>query len=176
MTEHTLLEPAAETVRTFNNLLAEKGLTYYICDRLVGEMRHGVIGIRAAGAANVFARAIDREEYARSSSIWSSGDASIGRPRTGSPKHRALLALVARIQAVEPAQPAEERQPGQALYEDCDCEFDPYSEEPNEEESWHYLRTCRICSATWFSTHCPHDGIQRPCPNGHVNRPFGAPK
>jgi hypothetical protein len=100
MTEQsTPIEPAAETVKAFNTLLAEKGLTYYIFDRLVGEMRHGVIGLRPAGAANVFAKAVDREEYARNSSIWSRSDETIGRPRTGSPKHMALLALVARLKA-----------------------------------------------------------------------------
>jgi hypothetical protein len=100
MNEHTTpVEPAAETVKAFNNLLAEKGLAYFIVDKLVGEMRHGVIGVRPAGAGNVFARAIDREEYARSSSSWSCADATIGRPRTGGPKHMALLALVARLKA-----------------------------------------------------------------------------
>lgn len=100
MTDHTTpIEPAAETVRTFNQLLAEKNLAFYIVDRLVGELRHGVIGIRPAGAGNVFARAIDREEYARSSSSWSSSDVTLGRPRTGSPKHLALLALCKRMKA-----------------------------------------------------------------------------
>jgi hypothetical protein len=100
MTEQTTpVEPAAATVDAFNQLLAEKGLTYYIFDRLVGEMRHGVIGLRPAGAANVFAPAVDREEFVRSSSSWSSADANIGRPRTGSPKHLALLALVERMWA-----------------------------------------------------------------------------
>lgn len=99
MTEHTTpIEPAAETVRTFNQLLEEKNLAYYICDRVVGELRHGVIGIRPAGAGNVFARAIDREEYARSSS-WSSSDATLGRPCTSSSKHMALLALFERMKA-----------------------------------------------------------------------------
>lgn len=89
----TTLQPAAETVKEFNSLLAAKGLTYYIFDRLVGEVRHGVIGLRPAGAANVFAKAVDREEYPRNSSVWSRSDETIGRPRTGSPKHLALLAL-----------------------------------------------------------------------------------
>jgi hypothetical protein len=92
-------ESAAETVRTFNLLLAERGLAYYIVDKLVGEMRHGVIGVRPAGLSNVLAPAVAREEYTRSSSSWSSADATIGRPRTGSPKHVALLALVDRLRA-----------------------------------------------------------------------------
>lgn len=100
MTEQTTpIEPAAATLKTFNQLLADKGLTFYVFDRLVGEMRHGVIGIRPAGAGNVFAKAVDRQEYVRNSSNWSSADATIGRPRTGSPKHLALVALVERLKA-----------------------------------------------------------------------------
>lgn len=99
MNKQITLELAASTVREFNNLLAARGLTVYVFDRLVGEMRHGVIGIRPAGAGNVFAKALDREEYARNSSSWSSADAEIGRPRTGGSKHMALLALVARLKA-----------------------------------------------------------------------------
>jgi hypothetical protein len=95
----TALQPAAETVKDFNNLLAAKGLTYHVFDRLIGEMRHGVIGLRPAGAANVFVRAVYREEYARNSSVWSRSDETIGRPRTGSPKHLALLALCQRMKA-----------------------------------------------------------------------------
>lgn len=98
MTEQTLpIEPAAETLKAFNQLLAEKGLTAYVVDKLVDDRRHGVIGIRPAGMSNVFAKAVDREEYARSSCSWSSADAKLGRPRTGSPKHLALLVLVARL-------------------------------------------------------------------------------
>jgi hypothetical protein len=105
MTEQiTPIEPAAETVKAFNKLLAEKSLAVYIVDKLVGELRHGVISLRPAGISNAFARAVDRVEYSRSSSSWSSGDAKIGRLRTGSPKHLALRALVARMQKVEPAQ------------------------------------------------------------------------
>jgi hypothetical protein len=95
----TPVGPAAATLREFNNLLAEKGLAYYIVDRLVGDRRHGVIGLRSAGAGNIFAPAVHREEYARRSSTWSSADAQLGRPRTGSQKHMALLALVERMKA-----------------------------------------------------------------------------
>jgi hypothetical protein len=95
--QSTPLEPAAETIRAFNALLAEKRLAYYVFDRLAGDVRHGVIGLWPAGAGNIFAPAVDREEYCRSSSTWSSTDATLGRPRTGSPKHLALLALVARM-------------------------------------------------------------------------------
>jgi hypothetical protein len=45
----------------------------------------------------------------------------------------------------------------------CDCQFDPY-EDGDEEESWHYKRTCEACGETWWGLHCPHDGVQNPCP------------
>jgi hypothetical protein len=32
-----------------------------------------------------------------------------------------------------------------------------------EEESWHYLRTCETCGGRWYGLHCPHDGHQNPC-------------
>lgn len=51
----------------------------------------------------------------------------------------------------------------------CDCEFTPYDPadyEPGEEieESWHYLRECPTCGRRWWGLHCPHDGVQNPCP------------
>ena len=45
----------------------------------------------------------------------------------------------------------------------CDCEFSPYTD-GDTEESWHYLRTCLHCGYEWYGLHCPHDGIQNPCP------------
>ena len=44
----------------------------------------------------------------------------------------------------------------------CNCEFDPNS--GDDGESWHYLRECLACGATWHGLHCPHDGVQNPCP------------
>ena len=34
-----------------------------------------------------------------------------------------------------------------------------------KEESWHFKRTCDYCGHVWAGIHCPHDGIQNPCPN-----------
>lgn len=45
----------------------------------------------------------------------------------------------------------------------CDCEFDPETAEPGE-EACHYLRVCPFCTAHWAGLHCPHDGVQNPCP------------
>jgi hypothetical protein len=50
----------------------------------------------------------------------------------------------------------------------CDCEFDPDPSDPEEdtlEKSWHYRRTCPACGGVWFGLHCPHDGVQKPCPH-----------
>ena len=56
------------------------------------------------------------------------------------------------------------------MLHDCDCEFTPDPLEPDE-PALYYARTCTHCGAAWFSLHCPHDGVQRPCPNGHINDP-----
>ena len=49
--------------------------------------------------------------------------------------------------------------------DDCDCEFDPYDDpEDEDDESYHYRRTCEMCGEVWWSLHCVHDGIQNPCP------------
>jgi hypothetical protein len=45
--------------------------------------------------------------------------------------------------------------------DECTCEFD--FPEPDGEESWHYTRTCPD-GHTWGALHCPHDGVQNPCP------------
>jgi hypothetical protein len=48
----------------------------------------------------------------------------------------------------------------------CDCEFDKSAiyDDDIEEESCHYKRTCAHCGNIWYGLHCPHDGIQNPCP------------
>ena len=54
--------------------------------------------------------------------------------------------------------------------DECNCEFDPYDDEP-ETDSWHYKRSCQACGSTWYSLHCIHDGYQNPCPScGVMNR------
>lgn len=40
----------------------------------------------------------------------------------------------------------------------CDCKF------AAPESSWHYKRTCKNCGNIWYGLHCPHDGVQNPCP------------
>jgi predicted RNA-binding Zn-ribbon protein involved in translation (DUF1610 family) len=53
--------------------------------------------------------------------------------------------------------------------DDCNCEPDVGDDEdfPDEEPigNTHYTRTCEVCASTWESLHCPHDGIQNPCPS-----------
>lgn len=47
----------------------------------------------------------------------------------------------------------------------CECEFDPSFADEDGGESWHYKRSCTRCGMTWAALHCPHDGIQNPCPH-----------
>lgn len=53
---------------------------------------------------------------------------------------------------------------------DCDCDFDPYEGEDSvyeggddDEGSFHFRRTCKMCGFVWWSFHCAHDGVQNPC-------------
>lgn len=49
--------------------------------------------------------------------------------------------------------------------QDCDCEQDMgFTDEPDEEPCL-FTRTCQMCGCEWGSGHCPHDGVQRPCPD-----------
>lgn len=56
--------------------------------------------------------------------------------------------------------------PAEQFGEDCACEFTPYPEPPGHpdfEESWHFLRRCRLCRKTWYSTHCRCEQPLRTC-------------
>lgn len=50
----------------------------------------------------------------------------------------------------------------------CECEFTPYDD--SEEDSWHYLRRCSNCQATWYSLHCRCEQPNRLCGNCHIKR------
>lgn len=60
----------------------------------------------------------------------------------------------------------------------CDCEFDTDPEDEDVDqldyEPWQYLRTCENCGDYWYGLHCPHDGVQNPCP-GCMARPTPVP-
>ena len=45
----------------------------------------------------------------------------------------------------------------------CECEPDAEPDEPGEPRT-HYVRTCAACDGQWEALHCPHDGVQNPCP------------
>ncbi len=34
----------------------------------------------------------------------------------------------------------------------------------DDDELTHFLRTCAACGNQWDGLHCPHDGVQNPCP------------
>jgi len=52
----------------------------------------------------------------------------------------------------------------------CNCELTVDPDDP--EDDWHYDRVCEFCGAKWRGLHCPHDGVQNPCP-GCGKRPTG---
>jgi hypothetical protein len=54
---------------------------------------------------------------------------------------------------------------------ECTCEFDRDPDDPPDEEPWHYRRECVYCSKKWWSLHCPHDGVQKPCPHCKRKQP-----
>lgn len=89
--------PAAESVQSFKQLLADQGLAYFVTWRWEGWRKFGVIGVRPAGVENALEPALEREEFARSNSSFTAADRLIARVRTGSPKHLAILALTARL-------------------------------------------------------------------------------
>jgi predicted RNA-binding Zn-ribbon protein involved in translation (DUF1610 family) len=45
----------------------------------------------------------------------------------------------------------------------CDCELSVDPDDPSDD--WHYLRACPSCGREWRALHCPHDGVQTPCPH-----------
>jgi hypothetical protein len=49
----------------------------------------------------------------------------------------------------------------QALTDACVCTYTPVDDE--DTDSVHYLRRCGRCHQTWYSLHCPHDGVQGQC-------------
>jgi hypothetical protein len=91
------IEPAQETVTAFKELLASKGLAYFVSWRWEGWRKFGIIGVRPAGQSQALAPAVDREEFARSTSRFTAADRVIGKVRTGSPKHLAISALSRRL-------------------------------------------------------------------------------
>jgi hypothetical protein len=101
-TAQVIYEPAADTAKAFQALLAERGLGYYIVHTWVEWRRHGVIRVvplDAKGKADWTEPAVQREVFARSTSSWGPSDSVVGRVRTGSPKHQALLNIIERIRA-----------------------------------------------------------------------------
>jgi hypothetical protein len=95
----TVLQPAAETAPGFEQLLAANNLSYYISWRWEGWRKHGVIGITEKCEWYELPPVLEREEFSRASSKWGSKDRTLGRVRTGSPKHSAILALYQRLAA-----------------------------------------------------------------------------
>jgi hypothetical protein len=106
------LQPASETVKEFEQMLTENNLSYYISWHWAGWRKHGVIGITRKCEWYELPPVLDREEFSRASSAWGAKDRTLGRVRTGSPKHLAILTLyhrlVARLYPCEPLTPEQE--------------------------------------------------------------------
>lgn len=96
---HLSQEPPSVTRARFETLLARNGLDYGVTWKWVGRCRHGVIEVYDVSLGQSDG-VMDSEEYERNTHRWSDGDRQIGRMRTNSPKHRAVKALVARLQAL----------------------------------------------------------------------------
>ncbi|MDB5854791.1 MAG: hypothetical protein JWR22_2832 [Herminiimonas sp.] len=86
-----------DTVILFKQLLACHGLSYFITSSWEGWRRHGRIGITERAEWFELKPTLEAEEFARSSSSWGAADQKVGRIRTGSPKHRAIVALIEKI-------------------------------------------------------------------------------
>lgn len=93
----TAQEPTAVTAARFLALLRCHGLDYGITYQWDGRCRHGIIEVFDA-ALGPFNGAIVCERFSRSTYLWAEADTRIGTMRTGSLKHRAVKALVARLQ------------------------------------------------------------------------------
>lgn len=69
---------------------------------------------------------------------------------------RALPAAEVSVKCGAPEQAGEEGG-------DCNCEFSPEMAD-GDEPSYLYRRVCNQCGEVWGGLHCPHDGVQNPCP------------
>jgi hypothetical protein len=94
--EAPMRELASDSVEAFEALLAKHCLGYLIIWTWAGWTKHGVIRIfplTEQGALDT-RQLLASEKFARSNASWGKSDQVLGRVRTGSPKHRAILALV----------------------------------------------------------------------------------
>ena len=91
-------EAAQVTVAEFLQLLAANDLDYWITWYWVGQVRHGTIHLTEK-QPNPYATRVklDSQTYTRTSTQWGTGDATLGRLRTGSPKHRAVQRLTLKL-------------------------------------------------------------------------------
>ena len=84
--------PARVTVDEFLATLRARGLRYSLCWRWSGRGRAGVLAVIDDKGEQVFERVFERNTQS-----WGNSDMRIHRVRTGSPKHRAICAALARV-------------------------------------------------------------------------------
>lgn len=97
--EAPVREFASDSVKAFEALLAKHRLGYLIIWVWAGWRKHGVFRVyplTEQGALDT-RQLLATEEFARSNSGWGKKDQVLGRLRNGSPKHRAILALIDRL-------------------------------------------------------------------------------
>jgi hypothetical protein len=97
-TVRPMQEPPPVTLSRFRELLTKNNLDYGITWKWVGRCRHGIIEVYDLEMGPCDG-VIDSEAFERNTQLWTDYDSHFGRMHTDSPKHRALKALVARLQA-----------------------------------------------------------------------------
>jgi hypothetical protein len=95
---HTTQEPPAVTLHRFQALLSKNNLDYGITWRWGGRCRHGIIEVYDVSLGPCDG-VVESEAFERNTQLWAETDTVLGRMHAGSPRHRAVRALVARLQA-----------------------------------------------------------------------------
>ncbi|MDB5854819.1 MAG: hypothetical protein JWR22_2860 [Herminiimonas sp.] len=94
----TTQEPPSESLSLFNALLFKNNLDYGITWRWQRRCRHGIIEVYDVSFGPCDG-VVESEAFERNTQLWEESDRVLGRMHSGSPKHRAVRALVARLQA-----------------------------------------------------------------------------
>lgn len=94
----TTQEPPAVTLHLFQALLLKNNLDYGITWRWEGRCRHGIIEVYDASFGPC-GGVVESEVFKRNSQSWEESGTVLARMHAGSPKHREVGGLVARLQA-----------------------------------------------------------------------------
>ena len=100
-TFRTSQEPSTVLLARFQELLKKINLDYGIRWKWVGRSRHGIIDVYDVSRGPYYG-VVESEEFERNTQLWKASDTVLGRIHYGSPKYRAVRALVTRLQALSP--------------------------------------------------------------------------